>query len=55
MPAKERALLLAINEQIKKINTPPPSTFAPQTGEVTKPPEYQALSGLQVVLPPIKP
>ncbi len=36
MPAKDRELLLKINEQIKKLNTPPPTTFAPQTGDVSE-------------------
>lgn len=41
MPKSERDLLLRINDQIKKLNTPPPSTFAPQTGEEEKPLEYK--------------
>lgn len=52
MPEKQRQLLLNINEQIKKLNTPPPPTFSPKTGEVTPPPEYQSLTNPLVTLPP---
>ena len=40
MPAKERDLLLKIQEALRKASTPPPTTYAPQTGEVPKPEEY---------------
>ncbi len=54
MPEKPRTILLAINEQIKKLNQPPPPTFSPKTGEVKKPETYTAPVSPVVILPPIK-
>lgn len=55
MPAKERLLLLQINEQIKKLNQPPAPTFSPQTGESQPPFQYSPVTLPPVILPPIKP
>lgn len=42
MSTKQRELLLRINEQIKKLSTPPPTTFAPSTGSLPTPIVYQS-------------
>lgn len=41
MATKDRKILLDLNKQIKKLVTPPPTTFSPSTGEVSKPEEYK--------------
>jgi hypothetical protein len=49
MTIKERELLLKINRAVIKASQPPPTTFAPQTGNVTTQPEYQpALTPLPI-------
>ncbi len=54
MPEKPRTILLAINEQIKKLNQPPPPTFAPQSGEVKKTEQYTASVAPLIRLPSLK-
>lgn len=48
MTAKQRELLLKINAQIVKMSTPPPTTFAPQTGTLPTPPTFTG----QTITPP---
>lgn len=50
MSERERALLLKINEQVKRLTQPPPTTFAPQTGTIKPETQYQPST-----LPPIIP
>jgi hypothetical protein len=55
MGEKERSLLIKINETIKKLNTPPPPTFSPQTGETKEPGEFTPVRYPSLPLPPIQP
>lgn len=50
MTIRERAIILKINEQVKKLSQAPQTSYAPQTGEIKKATEYQASS-----LPPLPP
>ena len=41
MTIKERELLFKLNDQVKKLTSPPLSTFTSMTGQVTPTPPYQ--------------
>ena len=55
MTLRQRDLLLKIHEAVIKQSTPPPTTFAPQTGEVPKPGEYSPNTYPLIVPPSTKP
>lgn len=55
MTLRQRDLLFKIHEAVMKQSTPPPTTFAPQTGEVEKPGEYSPNTYPMPLPPNVKP
>jgi len=52
MDTNQRRLLFEIHNLIKKLSTPPPPTFSPQTGETTQPqPPKAAITGEYTQIP----